>query len=309
MKSLSKFIVFEITQCLPIKDILKLSGVSKRLQKMINYKNCNGKYIFLQGNVQQRYEVVTINIAGRGKVSSGNKQTYLDTKLLHTCEQGNSNAVSVLIKAGAKIDIQNTNHRYIPLFVACSENKETIVKILLDYKINKFKSVDIDGIDVFGNTALIEAVDVWNTDIVKLLLERGADPNKCNDRNNTPLMMASDRGFYDIVDILLKYGAESNCMNEECQTAIDFAHTSHHREIVKLLLQYGAKTQCNKEGCEEIQTKYECSTICHLCNGVFCSSHLKKETDDYGIKPIYSCSACIEKRNRVFNYSDQFLQF
>ena len=41
-----------------------------------------------------------------------------------------------------------------------------------------------------------------NKDVVQLLLDRGADPNKANEDGRTPLHLAQFRGYTDIVKIL-----------------------------------------------------------------------------------------------------------
>ena len=48
------------------------------------------------------------------------------------------------------------------------------------------------------------------TDIVKLLVENGADVNKKGANGLTALMLASSGGYLDIVEILIKNGADVN---------------------------------------------------------------------------------------------------
>ena len=54
-----------------------------------------------------------------------------------------------------------------------------VVKILID------AGCDIDNQDVNGNTALLSGVN--NLQLVKLLLNSGADPNIANNKGETPL--------------------------------------------------------------------------------------------------------------------------
>lgn len=59
-----------------------------------------------------------------------------------------------------------------------------------------------------NNTKLMEASANGNTEIVKMLLEKGADVDFFDKRGNTALMEASDNGHTAIVKLLLKKGAD-----------------------------------------------------------------------------------------------------
>jgi len=117
-------------------------------------------------------------------------------------------------------------------------------------------------------TALIEASDKGNTDIIRFLLENGADPNTRNDLGNTalalasasckscdvapeillkaradpniqnnagwtPLMVASSRGYVGGVETLLKYGADPRIMNNCRRTASEIAGYQNQRGFAK----------------------------------------------------------------------------
>ena len=77
----------------------------------------------------------------------------------------------------------------------------------------KVKSMLDGGVDVntrsqYGATALSFACDRGNLDLVKLLIERGADVNAADTfYNATPLTWAADKGFVEIVRLLLDKGA------------------------------------------------------------------------------------------------------
>lgn len=48
MQGLSKYLIFEITRELSLKNILRLSGVCKELNRKIYFKNASGIYICLR---------------------------------------------------------------------------------------------------------------------------------------------------------------------------------------------------------------------------------------------------------------------
>jgi ankyrin repeat protein len=103
-----------------------------------------------------------------------------------------------------------------------------------------------------GFSALMFACERGYTDIVKLLVEKGADVNaKVPGLALTPLMAAcSGKGFadenskdergLDIAKILVGKGAEVNVVAKGGQTAKKFAADAGHEKIVRFLTESGA---------------------------------------------------------------------
>ena len=90
-----------------------------------------------------------------------------------------------------------------------------------------------------GATPLIYAALYGTADSVRLLLERGADPNAKNQANATPLMYALDEPGK--VRLLLERGADPNARSDEGQTPLLIAASRPGAlQVVKLLLDKGA---------------------------------------------------------------------
>lgn len=102
-----------------------------------------------------------------------------------------------------------------------------IIRFLLDNYNNKF---DINEL----NNALTLSSYNDNVDIVKLLLEYGADVHT---ENEYSLRNASSCGNTRIVKLLLEYGANVHAVYNK--SIID-ATINNHKEVVLLLLKYGA---------------------------------------------------------------------
>lgn len=56
----------------------------------------------------------------------------------------------------------------------------------------------------------------------------------------TPVMIASANGHFEIVKFLLEHGANPNAQNRFGRTPIMFATRYHNKRIIEILLQYGA---------------------------------------------------------------------
>jgi ankyrin repeat protein len=78
-------------------------------------------------------------------------------------------------------------------------------------------------------------------DMVKLLLDKGADVNAKGEHGWRPLMEAANRGHSEVTKLLLKKGADVNLKHEYGWTALKIAKGKGNKEIVALLKAHRAK--------------------------------------------------------------------
>ena len=95
--------------------------------------------------------------------------------------------------------------------------------------------------------ALRTAVIYERTEMLKLLLERGTNPNPDSGMasNNTPLQQAAFSGKLEYVRMLLDAGADVNRKDKDGRTALDAAESragssEEHRAVAELLKARGA---------------------------------------------------------------------
>lgn len=75
-------------------------------------------------------------------------------------------------------------------------------------------------------------------------LERGLNPNLCNQYSWTLLMVAAMKGNTSIGTLLIEKGADLDIRNNFRNTALSLAAQSGHPSFVKLLLKHGASLEC-----------------------------------------------------------------
>jgi ankyrin repeat protein len=90
----------------------------------------------------------------------------------------------------------------MPLFLAAGEGKLEVVRYLLD------KGADVNAREDFGNTVLAEAAYNGHLAVVKELLLRGAEINAVGD-GGTALDIAINRNNTAVADLLKHRGAKS----------------------------------------------------------------------------------------------------
>ena len=98
-----------------------------------------------------------------------------------------------------------------------------------------------------GTTPLMQAVLYGDAESVRLLLDKGADPNVRNEAGATALMWAAND--LEKTRLLLDRGADVNARSEDSRTALLIAAGQFgSREVVKLLLDRGADTKAKSPG-------------------------------------------------------------
>jgi len=95
--------------------------------------------------------------------------------------------------------------------------------------------IDVNSVNQWGNTALIEAANHGDTEIVRLLLTNGARLDSASQGGSTALMCAALKGHREIVSLLLKAGADVSRTDLDGATALSLAKLRGHDEITTLL--------------------------------------------------------------------------
>jgi len=109
-----------------------------------------------------------------------------------------------------------------------------VVKLLLE------KGADVNAKDEAGHTAVIDAAQAGHPDIVALLLGKGADANAKAKEGRTALMEAASGGQVDAMQALLTGGADVRAKNDEGRTALMLAAYFGQTKACQVLLDKGA---------------------------------------------------------------------
>lgn len=154
------------------------------------------------------------------------------TPLMRAVDSERLDTVKILLEIGAMPDLGNYN---TPLILAVDKGNQKIVQMLLD------AGADPDIQTSLGTSALIQALtdSPISMEIGQILLDSGADPDITGgEYEMTVLMMAVFGGNKNIIKFLLDSGANPYRADKIGRTAFTVAEDEANLEIIKLLQDY-----------------------------------------------------------------------
>lgn len=119
---------------------------------------------------------------------------------------------------------------YSELQLASARGQTDLIEVMLS------RGADANEANAKGKTALMLAASSGRTDTAKLLLSRGAVVDARDVDGMTALMVAASGGYTDTVKMLLQSGADINGQNKYGATAVANAVFFGHPETVRALL-------------------------------------------------------------------------
>ncbi|XP_062517074.1 protein fem-1 homolog C-like [Corticium candelabrum] len=147
------------------------------------------------------------------------------TPLRAACYDGHLNVVKLLKRQGSDINMPN-KYGHTPLMIACYKQHDRVVRYLLNCGVDVNRQSELRG-----NTALHDAAEAGNTQIVNLLLEAGATVQR-RDGDISPLLSAAAVGQSDMVHYLHNHRS-MKYTNEEYVEAMELlgsAYVDRHRD-------------------------------------------------------------------------------
>ena len=157
-----------------------------------------------------------------------------NTVLLWAVNRGHTEIVNSLLQRYANVDAQ-THNGDIALTLAAKMGHKDVVALLLNLRRNRYY-IHTQG--QWKHTALEWAACLGRKEVVKLLIERGANVNDQNDYR-TVLMLAAEEGHTEIVQMLIEAGADVNT-ERNGNTALMLALKKRHQKTALLLIERGA---------------------------------------------------------------------
>ncbi|MET0402945.1 MAG: ankyrin repeat domain-containing protein [Cystobacter sp.] len=178
--------------------------------------------------------------------------------LAEAMRRGDEEKFRRLLEEGANpsaYDVDPLSDTKTPLIAEAARTRRPNIK-LITLLLERGARVDAPTVGGAWNgyTALIHAAQEGQTELVRLLLKHGAQPNYATpDNGHTALMSAA--GYPDVVDVLLEAGARLEAAGRGGRTAASFAGMSGCRAAFEHLKRLGANVD-RKDGGGKSATDY-----------------------------------------------------
>jgi len=207
-------------------------------KKHIEYHSTAGGMALVAAASQGNLELIRL-LLDRG-VDVNSRGLMGRTALMYAGDYGKEEVARFLLSKGA--DLRATDPRGSnAMQLARNPKTAELFKQAMDAAGNKPHDSNQGGNSWAASFRLIKAVKQGDASAVTKALNDGADPNvqnKVDENNEWPLLLlASDKGQTDIVRALLDKGADINAKGPKGWTALMQAAGSGHLETVKLLVE------------------------------------------------------------------------
>ena len=198
------------TRC--VEDMTSLVQLLLQLGVNVNDVSNKGDTALYRACESQQLEVVQMLLEAGADVSLKSERLY---PLMAACEASNAELVSLLVKAGADVKCRNGNdetclHTATNPPIMDSKKPADSVAIVSITKTLLEAGVDVNACDSVGETTLYRASKAGDNNIVRLLLEAGAETS--GSIRYRPLYAACKHGHTQIVDLLLCHGADPDVL-------------------------------------------------------------------------------------------------
>jgi ankyrin repeat protein len=225
-----------------------VEGVEKALKKSIFSRGADVDCVVYEGNPERNYP---LHIAARN---------------------GNVRIVSLLIEAGAQVNVYNEK-KETPLQLAAESGNVKVGQILISH------GADVNEHRDTTSEPMLIAIENENVDFAKLLLQNGVDIqssrraylnyaakynkpesikwlargyniNEEDHSHKTVLFEAVENGSLEAARMLIDLGANVNAMDASKREPLYFAVNNGNTEMARLLIEKGAKINNVSEGGE-----------------------------------------------------------
>lgn len=161
-------------------------------------------------------------------------QSSLGTPLISAAAHGDIEIVRSLLNGGANVNERDRGGN-TALLRALETPHDDVAELLLAQQ-----SVDLNAQGLSGLTVLMRYVGRDREEMVRKMLERGANVSLQDNDGDTALHNGARRGNVNILRLLLGKGADPNVKNKVGGTPLMWAAVFGHSDAVRVLLENGA---------------------------------------------------------------------
>ncbi len=179
----------------------------------------------IKGNI----EIVKDLISHGAEINPACEKNIICKPIIWAAENGDIEMLDLLINKGADVNSVGP-YKFSVLKYAIDKKQSNSIAVLLK------NGADINQRDQFSISNFELAITKCPFGIIELMMEYSPDINANNfPEKFTPLMMASKIGRFNVVKYLIEKGANPNIKTKSGHTALDYAIYNKHDEVIAYL--------------------------------------------------------------------------
>ena len=258
-------------------DNIKMAKLLIEHDSDINIKNKDGKNMIMIACENGNEEMFNLLLENNADINE--KSSWGASALIYASEKGNINIMQYLIDNGIDVNGKADDNGDTPLLWAVTgQNPYEASKLLIEngadvnatnnsgvapatilagsvpkvVKLLKDNGADLDTKFADDDPPIAIAASVGNLEIVKALVENGADVNYYpNDMNYTAIYHAIDQGCYEVAEYLFKNGVDLNIelkpsdvyggAIKESYNLLEYAEAMQDKKMIDIVSKYYKK--------------------------------------------------------------------
>jgi ankyrin repeat protein len=226
-------------------------------------KNFKFNFNYLEDDIHQYNSFSKYNEIKKKIIEETGKEfiNNIHNKFSDACEDGDLNTITTLYNTH-KIDVNYQKQKSkTPLIYASKGGNFEIIKFLVE------NGADLNAQDVNKNTALMYATLYNYNEIAEYLITQGSNLNLKNNQQCNPLHVAASVGNIYIIKMLYERGMDLNTVDHNGNSPIFISTINNYPEAVKYFLNKHATIHMHNNS-NEIYNNYEYytqSTLLHIC--------------------------------------------
>ena len=152
--------------------------------------------------------------------------------LLHSAiSSGDPEICKAILDKGANVNAQNARGLTALHWISLNNDTEDASKVQIVVDLIE-KGADVNLRDYSSQTPLHWATTHNQTEIVKALIDKGADIHARESfEGNTALHIAADKGYISIMKLLMKHGASVSLKNKWGKSPFDLIRKAHKAKV------------------------------------------------------------------------------
>lgn len=201
-------------------DLAGLESMLAAEPSLLGAKNQLGQSAILLAKYHRKQDAVEFLLARNPELT-----------LHEACAVGALETVRQIVHDRGRLIDAHSADGFTPLALACFFGNAAVAAHL----VNQGANINLAATNQMRVAPIHAAAAARQIEIVKMLVENGADVNAKQQQGFVPLHAAAQNGDAEMTKLLLDHGADAKARSDNGQTALDLAMLQGHAKAVELL--------------------------------------------------------------------------